>query len=74
MFSISLGLNIISEFNLENTTTYSTTDEVFSDLTTEKEDITEEGEITSNNQRYILLNFIVICASIAIFSSSFIFE
>ncbi|KAG8176371.1 hypothetical protein JTE90_018946 [Oedothorax gibbosus] len=42
------GLNIISEFNLENTTTYNTSDDTFPDLIHDKEDVTEEGEITTN--------------------------
>ncbi|GFR12495.1 THO complex subunit 1 [Trichonephila clavata] len=45
------GLNIISEFNLENTTAYSTNEDSFSDLVSEKSDGTEEGEISSQNQR-----------------------
>ncbi|XP_035207983.1 THO complex subunit 1-like isoform X2 [Stegodyphus dumicola] len=47
------GLNIISEFNLENTTVYTTNDEMFSDLNSEKGDIPEEGEIPSNSQSHI---------------------
>ncbi|GBM63311.1 THO complex subunit 1 [Araneus ventricosus] len=43
------GLNIISEFNLENTTAYSTNDDMFNDLASEKGDVTE-GEISSQNQ------------------------
>ncbi|GFU58681.1 THO complex subunit 1 [Nephila pilipes] len=50
------GLNIISEFNLENTTAYVTNDDSFSDLASEKEDGTEEGEISSQNQRPITLD------------------
>ncbi|GIY40007.1 THO complex subunit 1 [Caerostris darwini] len=41
------GLNIISEFNLENTTAYSINEDAFNDLIPEKSDITEEGEISS---------------------------
>lgn len=48
------GLNIISEFNLENTTVYSTGDDILSDITSEKGDAAEEGEIPSNNQSPIV--------------------
>ncbi|XP_054712418.1 THO complex subunit 1-like [Uloborus diversus] len=49
------GLNIISEFNYENTTVYSTNDDIFSDMVPDKGDSTEEeGEITSRNQSPIV--------------------
>ncbi|XP_055947752.1 THO complex subunit 1-like isoform X2 [Argiope bruennichi] len=44
------GLNIISEFNLENTTAYNTNDDMFNDIASEKGDAAEEGEISSQNQ------------------------
>ncbi|XP_042897410.1 THO complex subunit 1 isoform X4 [Parasteatoda tepidariorum] len=43
------GLNVISEFNLENTTSYATSDDAFSDLNSEKGDNNEEGEISSQS-------------------------
>lgn len=52
------GLNIISEFNLENTTVYSTGDDILSDVISEKGDTAEEGEIPSSNQRFV--NYILI--------------
>ena len=56
-FSHLLGLNIISEFNLENTTVYSTADDILSDVASEKGDTAEEGEIPSSNQRLVYVMF-----------------
>ncbi|PRD23706.1 UNVERIFIED_CONTAM: Thoc1 [Trichonephila clavipes] len=50
------GLNIISEFNLENTTAYSTNDDSFSDLISEKSDGAEEGEISSQSQSPVTID------------------
>lgn len=50
------GLNIVSEFNLENATMYSTDEDLFSDITSEKGDVVEEGEITSNNQSTVIVD------------------
>ncbi|GFY55636.1 THO complex subunit 1 [Trichonephila inaurata madagascariensis] len=50
------GLNIISEFNLENTTAYSTKDDSFSDLVSEKSDGAEEGEISSQSHSPVTID------------------
>lgn len=43
------GLNIISEFNLDNATVFSSKDDSFSELSLEKEEPMEEGEISAHH-------------------------